>query len=503
MSEFPSSEGARRTVVCNLARFANLDTRLRRVAGRAVDWRNAVGAIGLLRLFGIVSFVSIMLVSLLVAFGASQLFAAKIVDRDALVTSQFVQSILESAPSDAAAFDGEFPPYQVFFGGYGDAALEMHFEGFFERLGYMPDVIRASAYAADGMRIWSTSPKQVGIQNVTTNRELHGATLGELSAEFTEQIWFPTEAESARLRPGVRQYLETYIPIWNRERDAVVGIVETYKMADELFSTVQSSQRLVFGGVVLGGLLLYAILYGVVRRAAAQIDRQRGQLLEAEHFAAIGQMASAVAHSIRNPLTAIRSTAEVLIEGHSDPRSSSELHSIIEDVDRTDGALRGLLQYAQLAEHEPVRTDIEKLLAETLRQMGSRAERQGVVMGLEAQASLPAVFGSPALLAQAAETIAVNALDAMPSGGEFTVAARASNGSKQVEVAFRDSGPGIEPEEVDKIFTPFYTTKGHGMGVGLSLARRIVDLHGGAISIAGAPGSGTTVTMALPVDTRS
>ncbi len=174
----------------------------------------------------------------------------------------------------------------------------------------MPDVIRVKVFEPDGKVAWSSDHRIIGKQ-YPKNDDLEAAFAGELVVEMAE----PTnaKAEYAFLAEGTR-FVETYVPLWDVNNERVLGVLEVYKTPRTLFAAIASGQQLVWASGVGGGIVLLALLLWIVRNADTIIRRQQGQLVEAEAFATVGEVASAIAHGFRNPLASIRSSAEVSLE---------------------------------------------------------------------------------------------------------------------------------------------------------------------------------------------
>jgi len=161
-----------------------------------------------------------------------------------------------------------------------------------------------------------------------------------------------------------------------------------------------------------------------------------------------------------------------------------------------DKTLTDLLQHARPAQPQMVVLDINGLLEHSLRFL----PRGNVEVVRQFDESLPPLEGDPHLLHQAFLNVLVNARQAMPQGGRLTLRTRLERpGGRAVQVLISDTGVGIAPEHLGRIFQPFFTTKSQGTGLGLAIAARVIEGHGGRIEVDSAPGRGTTFTIALPV----
>ena len=247
----------------------------------------------LLRWFSMLSLVSIGLFSAASALFLSRFLTDKMLTRDAVVSMQFIESIVEAENTGAYFVRRDQ--------GRTNAALE----SFFRDISRLPDVFRANVYALDRSILWSSTQDLIG-HRFGANPEFEEAFAGELAVESgvvgiddkTEHVSFDSLSKGTR-------FMEAYVPIWDRDSHAVVGVVEIYKLPSALFLAIDEGHRLVWTSAAIGGLFLYATLFWIVRRAGRVMRAQQDRLVESETLAAMGEMASAVAHGIRNPLASI------------------------------------------------------------------------------------------------------------------------------------------------------------------------------------------------------
>lgn len=234
-----------------------------------------------------------------------------------------------------------------------------------------------------------------------------------------------------------------------------------------------------------------------------QQDRLR-RLYRAERLAAAGQLAAGVAHEIRNPLTAIRSTIQYLLRDYPEGSPKRELiGELLGEVDRIDRTVNGLLSLTRSSPFNPEPVDVVGLLEQLLVLVRVQAERQAVRIEEHYDRRRLCVLGEANQLKQLFLNLFVNALQAMPQGGTLSVSATGSSSVWSphgwLQITVQDTGIGIPPENLDKVFDPFFTTKRDGTGLGLFLGYGIVERHGGEIEIQSRVGEGTTVTIRLPL----
>ncbi len=291
-------------------------------------------------------------------------------------------------------------------------------------------------------------------------------------------------AESARLRLGMRL-------------DDVRRVEE--RMLSRLVATVASAGVLVALAFGLAGLRRR---YGVLSEKHARAEEA---LRRRDRLAAMGELASTVAHEVRNPLNAVAMTAQRLkreflgAAAAADAGDRAELEELLSvmssETQRIDRIVQQFLEYARPPRLAPERVDLGALVRDVAERARSLAAARGVAVEVEAPEPGPAVV-DPAQLRQALDNLVRNAVEATPEGGRVSLAARGEDGGHAVEV--RDTGRGIEPDHLPRIFDLYFTTKADGTGVGLAVTQQIVAAHGGTIEVDSRPGAGTTMTVRLP-----
>lgn len=216
-------------------------------------------------------------------------------------------------------------------------------------------------------------------------------------------------------------------------------------------------------------------------------------------LAALGRLTSGVAHEVKNPLNAMMIHLELLKEklGVSTEEAQQSVEVIESEIRRLDRVVQGFLRFIRPRELALKPVDLNALLQGILALLQAEWEPAGVRFAFRPDATLSRLTADEELLHQAFLNILVNACQAMPSGGTITVTTtRESREFAGVTIA--DEGVGIPPEDLDKVFRLYYTTKPDGSGIGLSLVYRIVQLHDGSIDVSSEVGRGTTVTVRLP-----
>lgn len=230
----------------------------------------------------------------------------------------------------------------------------------------------------------------------------------------------------------------------------------------------------------------------------------KDQLLQTEKLAAAGRVAAGVAHEINNPLGAIKNALYVL--RHAVPPGHEDYHYLEMMDGEIDRMAEIIIQLYDLykpsaREHQAIK--VHEVVQSVLKMMNTRIARQKIITRLECPGEMPELFLPRDKVTQVVYNIILNAVQAMPSGGELTLGCRTDGGFKEVSVA--DTGPGIPDDVLPHIFEPFFSTKtgrrmpGEGMGMGLALTRSIMDSFGGSISVQTKPGQGATFFLRFPL----
>lgn len=245
------------------------------------------------------------------------------------------------------------------------------------------------------------------------------------------------------------------------------------------------------------------------QRLLAETERTlelEAQLRQAETLAVAGKLATALAHEVGTPLNIISGRAEFLQGAPGlDEAGRKDLAIIGEQIERISKIIRTMLDTVRPQQPEIQAVAVAEVLDGLLPLLRHPARRRGVFLDTIMPLDLPPMAADPGRLQQVLINLVLNALDVTPAGGKVVVRAWAETrgGRAGVAVAVQDTGPGIPPEVMDRLFEPFVTTKaaGRGTGLGLAISRDIVKAHGGEIQVASAPGAGATFTVWIPAAT--
>jgi two-component system, NtrC family, sensor kinase len=235
---------------------------------------------------------------------------------------------------------------------------------------------------------------------------------------------------------------------------------------------------------------------------AASLVRQRDELRRAERLATVGRISAQITHEIRNPLNAIGLNAELLeeeiIAGEGPKEAIQLVQAISREVDRLNGVAEEYLRFARPPRQERAFQDVSEILGSLLDFLAPELAAARIEVRRELPQGLPPVRGDEAQLRAVFLNLLRNSREAMPGGGAVTVRAHRSDGA--VEVAVRDTGGGIPPGDLPRVFEAFYSTKERGTGLGLAFAHQVVKEHGGSIRCESELGRGTAFTIRLPAE---
>jgi len=231
-------------------------------------------------------------------------------------------------------------------------------------------------------------------------------------------------------------------------------------------------------------------------KANAEKQQVLEQLLRAENLAEIGQLAAGVAHEIRNPLAGIRGAIKVLRENKMDSELQRPIMTeILERVDRLNMAVQDLLEYAKPMSLQKTKLQLSDVLDSTLSALLHDPRLQSVEILKDYRQSVD-VETDVAIIERVFINIILNAAQAMNSSGKLQITLEGSDAAGVV--SFQDTGPGIEPGILEKIFNPFFTTRSEGSGLGLALCKKYIEVLGGKIEVTTQLGVGTTFVISLP-----
>lgn len=424
-------------------------------------------------------------------FAVDRLLTRNLFDREAQVTAEAVR-VLANVDLTPAQF--RFAAANRRTGAF--AHLAMH-------LMSIPEILQVRIYDSDGTIVWTTEGDWAPGQPYA-NPELAAALKGDSGVN----IGAAKVRHSLRAVEGGHHIVDVYVPLVN-EGGKVYAVFELSKHPVTFFRAVASARRMVWFislgvGAVLVLLLARIFLHAERNEMRLQAENREieAQLVQAAKLSVVGEMAASVAHEINNPLGILTGTTNELRAAagrHGCPQLCREDLAILDrEIWRIAQVVRDLLLFARKSDRALVPTDINQVLEGTARFVKPSFERAQVTLVPEYHPRPLRVLADDNQLKQVFLNLLQNAKDAMPEGGTIRLRTSQENGHVQVEVI--DSGTGIPPENIGRLFEPFFSTKrsANGSGLGLPVSRGIVSAHGGRIEVSSTVGHGSVFRVVIP-----
>ncbi len=361
-------------------------------------------------------------------------------------------------------------------------------------------------YGTDNIIGYSFDPNLIGEENaggVNYEKAMKREATTKLiqKGSFLELLfWYPQETKIITFAPLMQE-----MPFYQRANKNVIGVIEIVRDISQDYKEVFKLQGLVVVSCSVVMTILFMVLRFVVKHGENIIKRRADERLkleeklrQAEHLSAIGEMTAGVSHEIRNPLGIIKSSAQLMKKKMEKLDAASRIPDIIvEESKRLDHIITDFLDFARprKADRRPIL--VEEVIAKNIAFLTPQMEEQNIRVHTDFQADCPLIEADSSMLYQAFLNLLLNAAQACGDQGEIRISIQYSE--EQVRVTVTDSGDGIEEEVFKKIWTPFFTTKDSGTGLGLGIVKNIIEAHMGTITIQNADPHGAVVEIALPV----
>ena len=471
-----------------------------RLAAEGAGWREQFN---LLRWFSLGSFFIIGAVALGLGYISTRFVVTESVERDSMLTAQFVQAmgdaeIRHASISPNRTMGEMLDPRQDH--AYPDVEPETRAAArveFLDHVEHLPDLLLATVYALDRTIVWSTNPELIGMR-IENDGELDESFEMKEAVSTSYHEIVEERPEQRLLREPEYLFIENYIPMFNADKSKVIAMVEIYKEPVDLVARIQRGFKAIWLATALGGAGIYLALYWIVRRAARLLASQQKQIISNETFVALGEMSSAVAHSLRNPLANIRSSAE-LAQTIASQNAQKNIGDIIHQVDRMSRWVRELLVSLRPMNDDYETVELVLAIDDTLSAFEALIKRSNVEVRFTPQAC-PPVVSQQVLLTQILNSLFANALEAMPNGGVLNIDIESPKAG-HVRMTLSDTGKGMSKQQQQMVFKPFFTTKQGGLGVGLALVKRIMERFEGSVVLTSQELEGTRVSLNFKVAT--
>ncbi len=453
-------------------------------------------------IFALVSLLLVALVGAAVSLTQSQFFRDAVIGREALIVRDMVGAL---ALKDLSAED---------MAHYSDPAAQARFANSFSVLKNLSGVVRVKVFDDKGAIVWSDEPKLVG-KRVTR----HESDLDEAIRGTPRAVINPAHrASHADEGLPEQELIEFYVPFRiaraGGHGEAAAGAFSLYRSATDLNFTIRRGLALLWLVSGLGAALLLAALYWLFRsvyrrqRAAesrfARLSIEHERIVQMEKLSAMGQMVGEIAHQFNNPLVGVINLAQRAERQTDHPERVRELlREIRRAGEHCSGFVQRMLEFTRTSRSEPQRTDLAALARDTVEFFRQTAGDRPPV-AFEAPKRRAVISADPVLLRHALFNLVHNAAQADPQGPiAVSLAPAPSEGVDGWELAVADRGPGLTAGIAEKLFTPFFSTRPGGTGLGLAVAQHIAILHGGGIRAEDNPGGGARFVIWLPASAQS
>ncbi|MDH0303317.1 HAMP domain-containing histidine kinase [Pseudomonas sp. GD04091] len=457
----------------------------------------------LIRRFSLFSFIIISSVAIGLASLSTRFIINESLERDALLSAQFIQSMAA----------GEIRHHDLPGMKMGDVLSSTHLgmlnaetaknrerarSEFLDHLSNLPDLLLASIFSPDRQVIWSTNPALVG-RTVHDDPLLESAfsSAGRVSARYDEVEAGRTEQQFSHAPKMF--FVENYIPLLD-DQGEVLAMVEIYKEPVDLIERLERGQQLIWTASALGGLFVYCGLFWIVWRAAQLLNLQQDQLIANKTYGGLVEMSTAVAHSLRNPLASIRTSAELAQVAPGQP-ATGNITDIIAQVDRMSRWVSDLLQCLRPLHGEAQAVDLVAAMHRALISLAPQLHQARIQVAFSAEGGAP-VISHPLLLDQVINSVLANAIESMPAGGELTLALERT-GPAELCLYIDDTGPGLARQQELMSAKSFYTTRQGGLGIGMVMVKQVMERFGGAASLSSRAPRGTRVCLRFCAEARS
>lgn len=445
--------------------------------------------------FALVSLLLIVLTAVATGQVQSSFFSDAVIQREAVIVRDLATAI---AAHELRAEDLERP---------GNAAALINLQRRFGILGDLTGVVRIKVFNADQVVVWSDDAALVG-RTMAADRHLTRAITGGVAAVFDPGQRASHADETLPDLPLIEFYVPFSVPKPGSAGEKAHGALALYRSAEGLTSTLERGLILLWLVKAAGGAILFATIFWLFRavyhrqreaeRRFHKLSSEHARIVQMEKLSTMGQMIGEIAHQFNNPLVGVINLAQRAERHCDDPQRVKELLGEIRKAgEHCSGYVQRMLGFTQLARFEPQAVALGTLARETAVFFRQTA---GATPEIVCEALAGAmVEADPVLLRHALFNLIQNAAQADPRG-PVTVALDpgAREGVAGWQLSVSDRGPGIAPEVAARLFTPFFSTRQGGTGLGLSVARQIAVQHGGDLWAEGNPGGGARFVFWLP-----
>jgi two-component system sensor histidine kinase HydH len=458
--------------------------------------------LNLLLCFSIVSFLLISALAFWLGSVSTRFIVTESLERDARMSAQFIQTIAKGEIRHHR-LDGTPIGSALAFDLYGVQSEELSQNRqsvrseFLDYLSHLPDSLLISVYSPLRTVVWSTNPLLIGQKVVNDELEEAFNSKDRISTKYSDVA--EDRIEQQFLRAPKKFFVESYIPLEDRLGN-ILAVVEIYREPLDLIDRLNRGHWIIWLST-MGGLLLYFGLYWIARRASILLASQEAQVVANKTYVGLVEMSTAVAHSLRNPLACIRSSAELASDMDGQP-AKKNLADIVSQVDRMSLWVHELLLCLRPIHGEAELVEPMALMQATLNSFSLQLTQSRIQVVFKNK-PVSRTVSNPLLLSQIFNSVIANALEAMPKGGKLTILAILDASHQWLHLTINDTGEGVSRQQQMLAFKPFYTTKQGRLGLGLSMMKQIMESFGGEASLTSNEQRGTSVRLSFRIIVKS
>ncbi|WP_137806419.1 HAMP domain-containing sensor histidine kinase [Pseudomonas sp. G(2018)] len=480
-----------------------ITTLLKRLQSGASDSIAPTRQPNLLRWFSIVSFILISAIAVGLGAISTRYLVTESLERDALLSAQFIQTIAK----------GEIRHHELTGMRMGDVLAATDYgmlsqemsqnrqrarSEFLDHLSHLPDSLLISIYSPLRTVMWSTNPRLIG-KKFLNDEALEAAFSSKDRVSTRYSNADEIRPEQQFLHPPKMFFIESYIPLVD-DLGNTLAVVEIYKEPVDLIERLDRGHWIIWSSTAVGGLLLYLGLYWIVQRASNQLASQEAQLVANKTYVGLVEMSTAVAHSLRNPLACIRSSAELANEMKGQP-AKKNIDDIVSQVDRMAQWVHELLLCLRPIRGEAELVEPMEVVQATLTSFSPQLTQSNIQVKFKNEPT-PRIISNPLLLSQILNSVIANAIEAMPEGGKLSIHASVDETHQWLHLIIDDTGDGASRQQEMMAFKSFYTTRQGRLGIGLIMVKQIMEIFGGEAGLTHHEQQGTSVQLSFKVVER-
>jgi two-component system sensor histidine kinase HydH len=475
-----------------------VDASYKRFHRRKVDSIAPTKQFNLLRWFSIVSFLLISVIAFGLGSLSARFLVAESLERDALMSAQFIQTIAKGEIRHHGLAGMQIGEVLTIVrheptADEKEQSRQRIYSDFLDYLSHLPNSLLISIYSPHRKVVWSTNPKLVGqtflndeLEEAFSSKERISTKYSDVDADRSEQKF---------LHPPKKFFIESYIPLVD-EQGNILAVVEIYREPFDLIERLNRGHWIIWLST-MGGLLLYFGIYWIARRTSMRLASQEAQVVANKTYVGLGEMSTAVAHSLRNPLACIRSSAELATDMEGQP-AKKHIEDIVSQVDRMSRWVQELLLCLSPIRGEAERVDPMKMVQATLNSFSAQLNQSKIQVEFKNEPT-PWIISNPLLLSQILKSVIANAIEAMPTVGKLTIQASVDESHQWLSLTIGDTGGGSLRQQEMMAFKSFYTTRQGRLGIGFIMVKQIMESFGGEASLTIHEKQGTSVSLIFRV----